>query len=129
LRLEHHAVAAAQTGERVDHLFRRARFPQMKARPHHRRRERGQFGLHRGAEGVGKPLRRLHDHIDEVAAADQAQLGALLVQVGDRLHDLCPGVLPHPRPLIEHAVDSGLAQPGLLSDLADLVAMRHRVPF
>jgi len=60
-----------------------------------------------------------------VATADEAQLGALLVQVGDGLRHLCPGVLPHPRPLIEDAVDGGLAQPGLLCDLANLVAVRH----
>ena len=98
----------------------------MKTGPHHGRRECGQLGLDRGAEGVGEPLRRLHDHVDEVATADEAQLGALLVQVGDGLHDLCPGVLPHSRPLIEDAVDGGLAQPGLLCDLANLVAVRHR---
>ena len=53
---------------------------QMKTGPHHRRRERGQLGLDRRPEGVREPLRRLHDNVDEVAAADQAQLGALLVQ-------------------------------------------------
>ena len=125
LRLEHHAVAAAQTPQRVDHLRRRARLPQMEACPHHGRREGRQLGLDRGAEGVGEPLRRLHDDVDEVAAADQAQLGALLVQVGDGLHDLGPGVLPDPGPLVEHTVDGGLAQPGLLRDLADLVAVPH----
>jgi hypothetical protein len=41
--------------------------------PHHGRRERGQLGLDRGPEGVGEPLRRLHDNVDEVAAADPAR--------------------------------------------------------
>jgi hypothetical protein len=36
------------------------------------------LGLDRGPEGVGEPLRRLHDNVDEVAAADQAQLGTRL---------------------------------------------------
>ena len=98
----------------------------MKARAHHGRRECRQFGLDRGPEGVGEPLWRLHDNVDEVAAADQPQLGTLLVQVGDGLHDLCPGVFSHPGPLVEHTVDGRLAQPGLLRDLADLVAVRHR---
>ena len=87
-----------------------------------------ELGLDRGPEGVGEPLRRLHDHVDEVATAHEAQLGALLVKVGDGLRDLCPGVLPHARPLIEDAIDGGLAQPGLLCDLANLVAVRHRTP-
>ena len=100
----------------------------MEARPQHGRRERGQFGLDGGPEGVGEPLRGLHDDVDEVAAAVEAQLSALLVQVGDGLHDLGPGVLAHPRPVVEDAVDGGLAQPGLLSDLADLVAVRHGRP-
>ncbi len=125
LRLEDHAVAAPQPAERVDHLRRRAGLPQMEARPQHRRREGRQLGLDRRAERVGEPLRRLHDHVDEVAPAVQPQLGALFVQVGDRLHDLGAGVLAHAGPLVEDAVDGGLAQPGLLSDLADLVAVRH----
>ena len=101
----------------------------METRPQHGRCERGQFGLDRGPEGVGESLRGLHDDVDEVAAAVEAQLSALLVQVGDRLHDLGPGVLPYPRPVVEDAVDGGLAQPGLLSDLADLIAVRHGDPF
>lgn len=68
---------------------------------------------------------RLHDNVDQVATAVEPQLGALLVQVGDGLHDLCPGVVPHSRTPIEDTVDGGLAQAGLLSDLADLVAVRH----
>ena len=99
----------------------------METRPQHRRGERRQFGLDRGPEGVGEPLRGLHDDVDEVAPAVEAQLGALLVQVGDRLHDLGPGVLPHARAVVEDAVDGGLAQPGLLGDLADLVAVRHGI--
>ena len=98
--------------------------------PQHGRCECGQLGLHRGAEGVGEPLRRLHDHVDEVATAVQAQLGTLLVEVGNGLHDLRAGVLPHPGTLVQHPVDGGLAQSGLLSDFADLVAVRHRpLPF
>ena len=34
----------------------------------------------------------------------------------------------HSWSLIEDSVDGGLAQPGLLSDLADLVTVRHRCP-
>jgi hypothetical protein len=101
----------------------------MKACPHHGGRERGQFGLDRGPEGVGEPLWRLHDNVDEIAAADKAQLGALLVQVGDGLHDLGPGVLSHPGPLVGHTIDGRLAQPGVLRDLADLVPVRHGAPF
>ena len=118
-------MTAAQPGQRFDHLCGRARLPQVEAGPQHGGREGGQFGLDRGAERVGEPLRGLHDHVDQVAPAVQPQLGALLVQVGDRLHDLGAGVLPHARPLVQHAVDGGLAQPGLLGDLADLVAVRH----
>jgi hypothetical protein len=101
--------------------------PQVEPGPQHGRRERGQLGLDRGAEGVGEPLRGLHDHVDEVAAAVQSQLGPLFVQVRDRLQHLGPGVLPNPWPLVEDTVDGGLAQAGLLRDLANLVAMRHGV--
>jgi hypothetical protein len=38
LRLQHRAVAAAQTPQRVDHLRCGARLPQMKACAHHGRR-------------------------------------------------------------------------------------------
>jgi hypothetical protein len=100
--------------------------PQVEPGPQHGRRERGQLGLDRGAEGVGEPLRGLHDHVDQVAAAVETELGALFVEVGDRLHDLGPGVLPDPGALVQDAVDGGLAQAGLLSDLANLVAVRHR---
>ena len=125
LGLEDHAVAAAQPGQRVDHLCGRTGLPQVESRPQHGRREGGQFGLDGRAERVGEPLRGLHDDVDQVAPAVEPQLGALFVQVGDRLHDLGAGVLPHAGPLVQHPVDGGLAQPGLLGDLADLVAVRH----
>ena len=97
----------------------------MEARPQHGRRESGQLRFDGGPERVGEPLRRLHDHVDQIAAAVEAQLGPLLVEVGDRLPDFRAGVLPHPRPLVQDTVDGGLAQPGLLGDLADFVAVRH----
>ena len=97
LRLEHHAVAAADAAQRLDHLLCRPRLPQMEPGPQHGRCERGQFGLDRGPEGVGESLRGLHDDVDEVAAAVEAQLGALLVQVGDRLHRPRPWCSPAPR--------------------------------
>ena len=97
----------------------------MEPRPQHRRGERRQLGLHRGAEGIGEPFRRLHDHVDEVAPAVEAQLGALFIQVRDGLHDLGAGVLPDARTVVEHAVDGRLAQPRLLGDLTDLVPVPH----
>ncbi len=100
----------------------------MESRPQHRRGEGGQFGLDRRAERVGEARRGLHHDVDEVAPAVETQLGALFVHVGDRLHDLRAGVLPHAGPAVEHPVDGGLAQPGLLGDLADLVSVRHGRP-
>ena len=97
----------------------------MEPGPHHGGREGRQLRLDRRPERVGEPLRGLHDDVDQVAPAVQPQLGALFVQVGDRLHDLGAGVLPNAGPLVEHAVDGGLAQPGLLGDLADFEAVRH----
>jgi hypothetical protein len=97
----------------------------MEARPHHRRREGGQFRLDGRAEGVGEPPRGLHHHVDQVAPAVEPQLRPLFVQVGDRLRHLRAGVLPDTGTVVEHAVDGRLAQPGLLGDLADLVAVRH----
>jgi hypothetical protein len=55
-------------------------------------------------------------------------LCALLVQIGDGLHDLGTGVLPHAGAVVQYAVDGRLAQPGLLGDLANLVAVRHVAP-
>ena len=118
-------MAAADPGQGVDHLRGRPRLPQVEPRPQHRRGEGGQFGLDGRAEGVGEPLRGLHHDVDQVAAPVEPQLGALFVQVGDRLHDLGAGVLPDAGAVVEHAVDGRLAQPGLLGDLADLVPVRH----
>ena len=88
----------------------------------------GELGLDGRPKRVGEPLRRLHHHVDEVAAAVEPQLCALFVEVGDRLVDLGDGGLPHARAVVEHPVDRGLAEPALLSDLADLVAVRHVPP-
>ena len=46
-------------------------------------------------ECVRKPLRRLHDNIDQILASGQPQLGALLVEVTDGLLDFAPGGLAH----------------------------------
>ena len=92
----------------------------------HGRREGRQFGLDRGAEGVGEPPRGLHHHVDQIPPTVQSQLGSLLVQIGDGLVHLGDGVLAHAGPLVQDPVHGGLAEPGLLGDLADLVSMRHR---
>ena len=98
----------------------------MEPGPQHGRCEGGKFGLDRGPERVREPLRRLHHDVDEVATAVQAQLGALFVEIRDRLFDLGPGVRADAGAFVQDAVDRRLAQPGLLGDLADLIAVRHR---
>ena len=99
----------------------------MESGSRHGRGEGGQFGLDRRPERVGKPLRGLHHHIDEVAATVEPQLCALLVEIRDGLADLGPGALPDPGPAVEHPVHRCLAQPALLGDLADLVPV-HAAP-
>ena len=97
----------------------------MKAAADHRGCQRRQLGLHRSLECARKPLRRLHDNIDQILAPGQPQLGALLVEVTDGLLDFAPGGLAHIGSVVQHPIHRRLAQPGLLSDLTDPVAMRH----
>ena len=67
----------------------------MEAAADHRGRQRGQLGLDRLLECARKPLRRLHDDINQILAPGQPQLGALLVEVADGLLDFAPGGLAH----------------------------------
>ena len=122
-------MAAADPRQYVDGLPDGPRLPQVEAGPEHGGREGRQLGLDRGAEGIGEPLGRLHHHVDEEAAAVESQLGALFVEVGDGLRDLCPGVLPDAGAFVEHPVHRRLAQPRLLGDLANLVPMWHVTPW
>ena len=58
----------------------------------------------------------------------EPDLGALTVQVGDRLLHLGDGARAHAGSLVQHPVDRGLAEAGLLGDLADPERMTPRPP-
>ncbi len=125
--LEDHSLRAAP-GDPVQgpgQLLDRPGLPEVEARAHHRRVQRGQFGLQGGPYGGAEPLGGLHHDVDHEGTADQPDLGALPVQVGDGLLDLPRGALPHPSPGVEHPVHRGLAQTCLTCDLTDRERVAH----
>ncbi len=117
--LEDHPLGAAP-GDPVQgggQLPGRVRLAEVEAAAHHRRVQRGQFGLQCGPHGGGEAFRGLHHDVAHERAADQPDLGALTVQVGDGPAHLVRGALAHAAAAVEHPVDGGLAQARLPGDL------------
>jgi hypothetical protein len=97
----------------------------VEARAQHRRVQGRQFGLQRRADGRGEAFGCLHDDVDHERPADEPDLGALPVQVGDGLVDLPRGALAHASPAVQDPVDGGLAQSRLTCDLTDREGVAH----
>ena len=60
-----------------------------------------------------------HDQVDDERPPPDPHLGPLALQVGDRLVHLGDGAGADTGPLVQDPVDRGLAEAGLLGDLAD----------
>ena len=71
--LHDHPVRAAGSDlvQGFHHRRHRPGFAEMEAAADHRGCQRGQLGLHRSLECARKPLRRLHDNIDQILAPGQ----------------------------------------------------------
>ena len=70
-------------------------------------------------------LRRLHDDVDQEGPTTESKLGSLALEVRDRAAYLLDRAGPHAAPLVEDAVDRGLAQTGLRGDLTNAERMPH----
>ena len=117
--------AALQPLEHLDGGVGIALLLQMESSADQRRSQVRQRGLQRDSHRRGESPRRLHDEVDEIGATGQANLIALPVEFGDGLPDLVGRARAHAGAAVQDPVDGRLAQPGLLGDLADAVAVRH----
>ena len=123
--LEQHAVraAAAHAVQEGHDLGDGSGLAQVEPGPEDGGPQGGQLAFQGRAHGGGEPGRGLHDDVDEERAAGEADLRALPVELVDRLVDGLRGAGPHAAAAVEHAVDGGLAEARLPSDLAQRVGM------
>jgi hypothetical protein len=121
--LEQHAVraAAAYPVEQGHDLLDGRGLAQVEPGPEDGGPQGGQLGFQCRAHGGGEAGRGLHHDVDEERAAGEADLGALPVELGDRLLDGLGGAGPHAAAAVEHAVDGGLADARLPGDLPQRV--------
>ena len=115
---------ASATAEAVEHLHGRVDvgvLAQVEASPDRGRPHRRELVLERRPHGGAEAVRGLDDDVEQQAAGGQAQLGLLTVEVEHCLLHGAHGPSTDARPAVQHTVDRGLGQAGLLGDVTESV--------
>jgi hypothetical protein len=101
------------------------RFAEVVTRAKNRRSQRRHLALKRGANGLRKPVGRLHQNVDQEFTPRQSGLLSLALKLANRLFDALAGVFAHPAPPIQNAIDRRFAETGLESNFLDEKRVRH----